>query len=65
MPTDHKLTRQGLRDLNGPGGYTGTPRRRRIEYRCPHVWDEERVYDCWLDEVVIKRHCGLCHATKG
>ncbi len=63
-----RLTKQGVRDLNGPAmngtGYTGTPRRRRQLSKCPHVWDFFMMHDCMMDMRVPARRCGLCQEVR-
>lgn len=49
-----KLTKQGVRDLGGT-----RPRRRRIAYVCPHVWELETDWDHYPEPIRYER-CGFC-----
>lgn len=59
-----KLTKQGVRDLGGV-----VPRRNRIAFTCPHVWERETEFDCnswsWPDPAIVTVwRCGFCQEVR-
>ncbi len=57
-----KLTKQGVRDLGGV-----VPRRKRVVFTCPHIWEREVEWDCMDWHAVAPRpilRCGLCQEIR-
>lgn len=53
-----RMTKQGVRDLGGV-----VPRRQRVVYACPHVWEVAVDWDQYPEPVCYER-CGLCKETR-